>query len=191
MNPFEQVNSYLKRLETRLRWNAISRGAALTAIAAPYYHGGAGVHRELFCILIRQPDVRALPSVCLHCPGDRIYAGDSAAAPQPLVERRATRKKRCRSSRNDCSRWPKSGPPTIRFWSCWPRTRFEVTKHAEPATLVSSSWIFGSISAAAVAAATLDLAGLCRSGFSWATGRRCCGPARPSRERPPYLRHRR
>ena len=34
MNPLDQVNGYLRALESRLRWSAISRGIACTALAA-------------------------------------------------------------------------------------------------------------------------------------------------------------
>ena len=34
MNPLEQVNGYLRSLESRLRWTALSRGAAVVALAA-------------------------------------------------------------------------------------------------------------------------------------------------------------
>ena len=34
MNPLDQVNVYLRELESRLRWSAISRGIACTALAA-------------------------------------------------------------------------------------------------------------------------------------------------------------
>ena len=34
MNPLDQVNAYLKTLESRLRWMALSRGAAAITVAA-------------------------------------------------------------------------------------------------------------------------------------------------------------
>ena len=65
MNPLDSVNAYLKSLEQRLRWTAITRGSAITAIAALAATDRAGACHQFLCVLDPSFVSRACCSFCV------------------------------------------------------------------------------------------------------------------------------
>ena len=68
MNPLEQVNGYLRSLEPRLRWRAISRGIAVIALAALVATVVLVLYHQRLLVLGRQPSHRPPAAVSLSGP---------------------------------------------------------------------------------------------------------------------------
>jgi hypothetical protein len=154
MNPLEQVNSYLHRLEARLRWTAFSRGTAYTAMAAlfttvilvliinffAFSPGSLRVARLLLFL-----SLAFAFSFGLIVPLLRMNRGKAAR----LAERSVPEfKERLLTF---AEKHPQQDP----FLELLAADTMMVADAAAPRTIVRDRWIFGSLSAAAIAGLTL------------------------------------
>ena len=150
MNPLDGVNAYLKSLEARLRWTALTRGFAVVAISALVatvllviaINSWAFSEQSLFT-------ARVLLFLCLA-----IAIAFGLAIPLTRLNRR-------RVARLAEARVPAFGERLLTFaessatgdpfLELLAADTLEVAQEAEPATVVSGKWIFGSLSAATLA----------------------------------------
>src|SRR5260370_6468251 len=164
MNPLEQVSSYLTKLEQRMRWTAMSKGAA-------WIVGVALLTTVLLVILINGYAFSAgslLVARVLLFLSVAFAIGFGLVAPLLRLNRRnaAQLAEKSVPGFNDrlltfAEKQPKGDP----FLELLAEDTMEVAQNAAPNTVVQDKWIFGGLSAAAVPAFTLAWLILSGPGF--------------------------
>src|SRR4051794_39036676 len=154
MNPLDQVNAYLRSLESRLRWTAVSRGMAAMTVAAL-------LATIVLVIVINsyafsEPSLRIARILLFLCVAAAITFG--LAIPLSRLNRRRTA--RLAEERvpefgerllTVAERHPKEDP----FIELLAADTMDVARSAEPTRIISGRWIFGSLSAATLSVLAL------------------------------------
>ncbi|MEJ7608198.1 MAG: hypothetical protein WKF37_18510 [Bryobacteraceae bacterium] len=152
MNPLEQVNNYLKRLERRLRWTAFSRGTAVTFMAALL----------ITVVLVLYTNSQAFSEASLRGSASLFFVVAIAmafGARNPLL--RLNRKRAAKAAENAApfnerlltfaERHPAEDP----FLELLAADTMEVARSAEPGKVAGNRRLFGSLTAAGLAGLTL------------------------------------
>ena len=154
MNPLEQVNGYLRSLEQRLRWTALSRGFAAIALAAL-------VTTVVLVIAINsyafsEPSLRVARVLLFLCVSLAIAFG--LAVPLTRLNRRRTAKlaeARVPDFNQRLLTFAEGEAEKNPFLELIAADTMDVARTAQPEQVVTGKWIFGSLSAGTVAALVL------------------------------------
>lgn len=165
MNPLDKVNEYLMALEARLRWTALSRGAAAIALAA------LGATLVLVLVMnayaFSEPVLRLARVLLFLCLGVAITFG--LAAPLLRVNRRWTAKlaeRRVPEFKERLLTFAERAEGDRDPWfELLAADTLDVARRAEPETVIGGRCVFGSLSAATISAVLLMWLILAGPGF--------------------------
>ncbi len=161
MKPFDRLSEYLGAIERRLRWIALTRGAAVTAGAALAADGAGRSGGQQVCLFQPQRDGRARVPVSGSGVGDCRRADRAGDPPQSPPRRAPGREPSIRNSKNACLRSPSVGEEsaTIRFCTLLADDALTMAQQAQPHEVAKSAWMFSFSSAAVAVGAGADVAG--------------------------------
>ncbi len=154
MNPLEQVNGYLRTLESRLRWTALSRGFAAIAIAA--LAATVVLVVAINSYAFSEPSLRVARVLLFLCVAIAIAVGLAIPLTR-LNRRRAARLAEARvpDFNQRLLTFAEGQPEKDPFLELLAADAMDVARTAQPEHVVNGKWIFGSLSAGTVAAVVL------------------------------------